>query len=136
MSISGSALRTSTVIQSTQRTAPAASRPIVLPEPQPQLVVSETAIMIAATEQLISTAASQLTRPGTRTGDGGTNHQVVNTAITAGISGTQNSQCQLRCSMIKPPITTPAPVPTPRIDDIRPIEPAIRSRGNSSRTIP
>src|SRR5215469_8128673 len=50
-------------------------------------------------------------------------------------SGSQNSQCQLRCSSMSPPTTRPRPPPTPRIADISPMLPAIRSAGNSSRAI-
>jgi hypothetical protein len=50
-------------------------------------------------------------------------------------SGSQNSQCQLRCSSMSPPTTRPRPPPTPRIADISPMLPATRSAGNSSRAI-
>src|SRR6266571_745336 len=38
-------------------------------------------------------------------------------------SGIQNSQCQLRCSSISPPTTSPKPPPTPRMADISPMLP-------------
>ena len=84
---------------------------------------------------LISAAASQLTRPGERTGDSGMYRHVHTAATSVTASGIQNSQCQLRCSTISPPITSPMPPPTPRIDDISPMLPATRSGGNSSRAI-
>ena len=37
---------------------------------------------------------------------------------------------------MSPPSTIPIPPPTPSTDDNRPMLPATRSRGNSSRTIP
>src|SRR5204863_5774480 len=96
MSVSGSALRSSTSTQSAQTARPAASNPIVLGDPHPQVVVSEMAISTITMPADINAAASQLTRPGTRTGDSGTNRQVKKIAATVTRSGIQNSQCQLR----------------------------------------
>jgi hypothetical protein len=56
-------------------------------------------------------------------------------AATIGSSGAQNSQCQLRCSAISPPITSPPPPPMPRIEEISPMLPGTFSGGNSSRMI-
>ncbi len=84
---------------------------------------------------VITAAASQFTRPGARIGDSGIQRQVQAAAITITISGIQNSQCQPRCSEMIAPTTSPRPPPTPRIEDIRPMLPATRSGGNSSRAI-
>lgn len=92
MSISGLSLRTSTRTQATHPTIPTASRPSVLAEPQPQLVVSEMAISTHTKPVVISADASQLTRPGRRTGDSGTNRHVARAAITVTTSGIQYSQ--------------------------------------------
>ena len=136
MSISGSALRASTAIQPQQTSRPAPSRPSVLGEPQPQLVVSLIASSTAVMPVLISTAAVQLIRPGTRTGDSGTNRHVHTAATTIRTSGSQNIHCQLSCSTITAPATIPTPAPMPRIADMNPMLPATCSRGNSSRMIP
>ncbi len=72
MSMSGSRLRTSTTIHTTQTRRPAASRTRVFVEPHPQVVVSLIAIRTRLTPTLINPAATQLMRPGTRTGDSGT----------------------------------------------------------------
>ena len=85
---------------------------------------------------LISAAAGQLIRPGTRTGDSGTNRHVHTAAATISTSGNQKSQCQLRCSTIAAPATMPTPPPIPSSADMSPMLPATRSRGNSSRMIP
>ncbi len=84
---------------------------------------------------VITAAASQFTRPGARTGDSGIQRHVQAAAITMTISGIQNSQCQPSCSEMIAPSTSPRPPPTPRIEDIRPMLPATRSGGNSSRAI-
>jgi 2-polyprenyl-3-methyl-5-hydroxy-6-metoxy-1,4-benzoquinol methylase len=63
-----------------------------LGEPQPHVVVSLIAISTIEMPRVISAAASQLMRPGTRTGDSGMNRQVANAAMTITISGIQNSQ--------------------------------------------
>src|SRR5579864_945212 len=76
MSISGSALRVSTATHAAQTTRPAAVSPSVRDEPQPHAVASLIASSTAEMPALISSAASQLIRPGTRTGDSGTNRQV------------------------------------------------------------
>src|SRR5690242_20518846 len=81
MSISGWELAISTATQAAQVTAPATSIPIVFVEPHPQVVVSLIAIRINVIPALISAAAGQLMRPGTRTGDSGTNRHV-HTAAT------------------------------------------------------
>ena len=71
---------------------PTASRPSVLGEPHPHVVVIEIAMSTHQKPAVISAAASQLTRPGTRTGDSGTNRQVQIAAATVTTSGIQNSQ--------------------------------------------
>ncbi len=136
MSISGVALRTSTAIQQAPTAIPAASSPSVFGDPQPQVVVSLIASRIADMLIVISVAAVQLILPGARTGDSGMNRHVKKAATTVNASGIQNSQCQLRYLTISPEPTMPSPLPTPRIADSRPMLPATRSRGNSSRTIP
>ena len=85
---------------------------------------------------LISAAAVQLMWPGTRTGDSGMNRQAQKAAATIATSGIQKSHCQLRCSTTSPPATMPMPLPMPRVADRKPMPPATRSGGNSSRTIP
>jgi hypothetical protein len=92
MSTSGLRLRTSTAIQATETVTPTAIRPSVLPDPQPHVVVSEIAINTIDMPAVISAAASQLTRPGSFTGDSGMKRQVASAARTVGISGSQNSQ--------------------------------------------
>ena len=92
MSISGSRLRTSTITHAAQMSAPTAIRAIVLGEPQPHVIVSLTATRITDMPPLISVAASQLIRPGTRTGDSGTKRQVQTADTTITTSGTQYSQ--------------------------------------------
>ena len=57
-----------------------ASRPSVFGEPQPQVVVSLTATSTVEMPIVISAAASQLMRPGTRTGDSGMKRQVATAA--------------------------------------------------------
>jgi hypothetical protein len=61
--------------------------------------------------------------------------QVQTAARTMTGSAIQNIQCQLRCSAISPPTTSPRPPPTPRMADVSPMLPATRSAGNSSRMI-
>jgi hypothetical protein len=75
-------------------------------------------------------------RPGARTGDSGTKSAVATVAKMTATRGSQNSQWYERWSTITPASTMPAPAPMPRIADIRPMPPATRSRGNSSRMIP
>ena len=52
------------------------------------------------------------------------------------ISGSQNSQCQDRCSTIGPAATMPTPAPTPKIAENRPTMTLTLSRGSLSRTMP
>ena len=92
ISISGSRLRISTMTQARQISAPTPIRAIVFGNPQPHVIVSLTAIRITDMPTLINAAASQLTRPGTRTGDSGTNRQVHTADTTITISGNQYSQ--------------------------------------------
>src|ERR1700691_2340396 len=92
MSIRGFLLRTSTAIQATETAMPTESRPSVLGDPQPQLVVWLIEISTIDMPIVIKVAASQLTRPGTRTGDSGMKRHVANAASTVGIKGSQNSQ--------------------------------------------
>ena len=135
MSTSGSRLRTSTMTQATQNTAPTANSASVRVPPQPQTPVWAMPMRIAQMPTVMRAAASQLTRPGVRTGDSGMNFQVANAPASVITSGIQNSQCQPRCSSISAPTTSPAPAPTPRIEDMSPMLPGTFSRGNSSRTI-
>src|SRR5664279_5039816 len=92
MSISGLALRASTAIHTAETARPAAIRPSVFDEPQPHEVVSEIASRTVEMPIVISAAASQLIRPGTRTGDSGMNRHVAIAAITVATSGIQKSQ--------------------------------------------
>src|ERR1700722_11753074 len=107
MSINGSRLRFSTTIHSAQTARPAASRPIVRADPQPQPVVSVTAISVRVIPILISSAAGQLTLPLVRTGDSGTNSQVASADSAIGTSGIQNSHCQASFSTISAPAMMP-----------------------------
>ena len=136
MSINGSRLRFSTTIHTAQTARPAASRPIVRADPQPQPVVSVTAISVKVIPMLISSAAGQLTLPLVRTGDSGTNSQVASADSAIGSSGIQNSHCQASFSTISAPATMPTAAPIAMTPDSRPMLPATFSRGNSSRTIP
>ena len=124
MSISGSRLWTSTQIHAAITSAPAANSAIVLAPPQPQTVVCAIPISTKQIPTLISVAASQFTRPGERIGDSGTNRHVHTAATRVTTSGSQNSQCQLRCSTITPPRTRPKPLPIPSTAEIRPMLPA------------
>ena len=92
MSTRGFSLRTSTAIQAAITAKPARVRPIVLVEAQPHWVVWLIASSTAEMPIDISAAASQLTLPGTRTGDSGTRRQVRMPAATTATSGIQNSQ--------------------------------------------
>ena len=92
MSINGSRECSSTITQAAVIASPSASRAIVLADNHPQLVVSEIAISTQLKPAVISAAASQLTLPGRRTGDSGTNRQVASAAIVITISGIQYSQ--------------------------------------------
>ena len=87
MSISGLSLRTSTRIQARMKRTPTRVRPNVFAETQPQVVVSLIASSTAERPIVISAAASQLTRPGVRTGDSGTSRQVATAATTIATSG-------------------------------------------------
>ena len=120
---------------SAQTRMPTTNRAIVFRPPQPHTVVWAIAISTSEIPTVISAAASQFILPGERTGDSGMNRQVAIAASTVTTSGSQNSQCQLRCWTIRPPMIRPAPPPTPRIDDISPMLPATCSLGNSSRMI-
>ena len=133
MSTSGLLLCSSTMIHSAQTARPAASRPRVRALVQPQTEVCAMAISTQHMPMLISAAATQLTRPGARAPGGGMNKRAptADTSITG--SGIQNSQCQFRCSSMRPPTTRPKPPPIPRMADISPMLPGTRSRGNSSR---
>ena len=137
MSISGSFALTSTTTQAAQTASPAASRPIVRGEPQPQVVVSLIAIRTVEIPIVISAAASQLMRPGTRTGDSGMNRQVQNAGRRRprpAAARRASSSSGARRSIA--PETMPIPAPIPRIAEMKPMLPATRSRGNSSRMIP
>ena len=72
MSISGSRLRSSTATHTAQMISPTASRESVRAEPQPQVVVSETASSASEMPIAIRPPATQLIRPGARIGDSGT----------------------------------------------------------------
>ena len=136
MSIRGDALRTSTATHAQQTRTPAANNASGRDEVQPQAVVWLTAINTVEIPTLIRIAASQLGRPGIRTGDSGTKRQVQNAATAITTSGSQKSHCHPRCSTITPPATIPTPAPIPRIADRRPMLPATCPAGNSSRTMP
>jgi hypothetical protein len=56
------------------------------------VVVSLTAISTVESPTVISAAASQLMRPGTRIGDSGMKRQVATAASRIATSGIQNSQ--------------------------------------------
>ncbi len=135
MSTSGSVLRTSIRIHPAQTTSPIASRISVLAPPHPQTVVCAIAISTSDMPSDITPAATQFTLPGALIGDSGMYRHVAHAATQVTTSGIQKSQCQPRCWAMIAPMISPTPAPTPRIDDIKPIDPATRSGGNSSRAI-
>src|ERR1019366_738842 len=92
MSISGLGLRVSTAIHTAETASPAAIRPSVFVEPQPQVVVLLIASSTVEMPIVISAAASRLVGPATRTGDCGRTRQVATAAITVATSGIQKSQ--------------------------------------------
>src|SRR5437879_946070 len=92
MSMSGVRLRTSTAIHRIETTAPRRMRPSVLADPQPEVVVWLIASSTVEIPAVIRPAASQLTRPDTRTGDSGMNLHVATAASTVATSGIQKSQ--------------------------------------------
>ena len=65
---------------------------MTLGEPHPHVGASLTPRSRATSQPDRSTAASQLTRPGVRTGDSGTNRWAQTAAIKVMMSGIQNSQ--------------------------------------------
>src|SRR5579872_4251400 len=71
-------------------TRPAAIAPIVFADSQCQVDVSLTASSTATSPSDISAAPAQLTRPGSFTGDSGTNTYVAIVIATIGTSGSQN----------------------------------------------
>jgi hypothetical protein len=135
MSISGSRLRTSTATHAVHTARPMAKSTIVFVPPQPQTDVWAIAIRMQQIPVLINAAASQFTWPGERTGDSGMKRHVQKAASRVTTSGAQNSQCQLRCSTMTAPSTSPAPPPIPSTEESTPMLPATRSGGNSSRAI-
>ena len=92
MSISGLSLRTSTSTHSAETARPAAIIARVLGDPHPQVVVSLIASSTVDIPTVISAAASQLMRPGVRTGDSGMKRHVATAAMIVATSGIQNSQ--------------------------------------------
>jgi hypothetical protein len=70
-----------------------------------------------------------------RTGDSGTERAIRAATSRLGTPPATNSQCQLRCSSISPPSTSPTPPPIPNAELIVPMAKPTRSGGNSSRTI-
>jgi len=71
---------------------PSRVRPIVLADTHPHSEVWLIASSTPERPSVISAAASQLTRPGVRTGDSGTRRQVATAATTIATSGSQKSQ--------------------------------------------
>ena len=92
MSISGSLARSSTTTHSPARTTAAPMSPSTFGEPQPHDGASLTPRRRATSQADSSTAASQLIRPGVRTGDSGTKIQAHSVAMAAMTIGIQNSQ--------------------------------------------
>ena len=92
MSMSGSRECSSTTIQAAHRATPSRINPMTLGEPHPHDGASLTPRSRATSQPDRSTAASQLTRPGVRTGDSGTNRWAQTAAIRVMTSGIQNSQ--------------------------------------------
>ena len=90
MSTSGSAERDSARTQAASSTSPTANSPITRGESQPHVGASLKPSRIATSQPDSSDAPSQLTRPGLRTGDSGTNSQVATSASTTATSGIQN----------------------------------------------
>ncbi len=85
MSTSGWSERDSLRTHSASSTRPTAMHPSVFTDSQCQFAVSLTATRTAASPSDISAAPAQFTRPGTRTGDSGTNRWVATVATTTGI---------------------------------------------------
>src|SRR3954471_19022434 len=92
MSTSGSGELTSSRIQKPSTTMPTAIPVRVLPEPQPQVLVSLIEISTITRPADISAAAFQLMCPGDLIGDSGTNTWVAMVATMIATSGSQNSQ--------------------------------------------
>ena len=92
MSMRGWRERASTSVQATPMTTASATRPITSGDPHPQLGASLTPMSRATSHPERSRAASQLTWPGVRTGDSGTNTKAHTAAITVITRGIQNSQ--------------------------------------------
>ena len=136
MSMSGSFDRSSTMTQATMSTAARAIRPRTRGDPHPHTGASLTPRRRATSQADRRTAASQLIRPGVRTGDSGTNSQAARVATAASIIGIQNSQWKLRWLTIGPASTMPAPPPTAAMAAMIPTAPATLIVGNSSRTMP
>jgi len=90
MSTSGLGLRDSLCIHATRSTMPTANAIKVLAESQPHTGASLTASRTAASPPDMSAAPAQFTRPGTRTGDSGTNLCTASVAGTSSTNGNQN----------------------------------------------
>lgn len=87
MSTSGESLTVSLRTHTASRRKPAASSASVLPASQCHVGLSLTATSTAPRPADINAAPVQLTRPGTRTGDSGTNRWTATVVATMGISG-------------------------------------------------
>lgn len=109
---------------------------MVLPSPQPQVSPSLTASRIATSDTARTNVPTMSRRPGLRTGDSGMPKTAPSSAMTTSTAGSQNSQCQDRCSTMGPAATMPTPAPMPKIADSRPIVTLTFSFGSSSRTMP
>src|SRR5476649_1539270 len=92
MSTSGSVIRVSTSTQTTSSTTDAAKRPSTRGDDQPQSDPSLTPTRRATSQADMSSAPTQSTLPGARTGDSGTKKTIPAVAPTMPISGNQKSQ--------------------------------------------
>ena len=132
-STSGFAERSSIAIQAAISTAAPANRPMMRGDVQPQFSPSLTPSSRHTSQPESVSAAEMLTRPGALMGDSGIRNIVAAIEITAMPPGIQNSQWYERLSTIGPASTIAKPAPMPMMAEIRPIAPATRSRGSSSR---
>ena len=136
MSTIGSGTRRSHAMKAVPRTAAAANSPSTPVDFQPHALPCETPSRSEASASDSSAAPSQSILAFTRTGDSGTKRHVAHAATAVTASEDQKIHSIERWSTITPASTRPSPPPMPKVAEIRPIEVATRSGGNSSRMIP
>ena len=136
MSTSGSGTRRSNATKAGSSSAAAANSPRTRGDVQPQPLPCETPSSAVVSSSDSSAPPTQSIFARTRTGDSGTNRHVDQVAAAVTTSENQKIQATERWSMNTPASTRPRPPPMPKVAEMRPIEEATRSRGNSSRMIP